>query len=209
MNHYKKRIYDADYGHGDVYIQDVDGMLWSVGDWDNGAIANAIAVMTPWHSFLIALRPDKMMRVDDTFSGFWRDRLMYTTNPIAAKCDYDGKRNTMLMTEIEPSQDFSAGYCAAYTFPDGVTRGHLPSLGELYIAYKNKDAINAALKACGVEYMMGGDLQSSTFHEPEYAFCYFWLIDFDSGSLCKGVVDHYNSVRVFGQLNQCNNNNRR
>jgi hypothetical protein len=47
-----------------------------------------------------------------------------------AKTDYNGRLNTDAILSLKPDTDLAAGYCNSFIFPDGVTKGHLPSCGE-------------------------------------------------------------------------------
>ena len=149
-----------------VYIQDINGNLWKTKDWDGSAKPNAIAVVTHEHSFRIALEQKKeIMPISMTgFDG--KSKLTKGIRIIdACEVNYDGLNNTNMILMHEPKKVYAAGYCQAYIFPDGITHGYLPALGELRLAYMFKDKVEEALKACGGDSMdVGADYHwSSTF----------------------------------------------
>ena len=43
----------------------------------------------------------------------------------------------------------AAGYCHKFMLPNGETGCYLPSIGELYLAWRNMDDITSALVRCG------------------------------------------------------------
>lgn len=151
-------------GNG-VYIQDINGNLWEVDDWDGSVAPNAIAVIADESKFLIALTQmpsagpisrDPTAPIDDYMAA-----ALDTTE---AKAEYDGAGNTAKILKVESCTDYAAGYCDAFIFPDNKTKGYLPSLGQLNLAYQNKAAVDAALGKCG------GTAMSTS--------CYYWSSTF-------------------------------
>ena len=131
-----------------VYIESVDHEFYLTDDWDTANTANSIAVVADEHKFRIALSyPTNTQAIGITLR--YEDVLTATTSMFVAETDYNGAYNTQQIITLQPSTDYAAGWCAAYIFPDGETNGYLPAYGELSLAYQNKDAIDAAILACG------------------------------------------------------------
>ena len=151
-----------------VYIQDVNGKLWKTEDWDNTAKPNAIAVITPKHKFRIALTMETSFRsMHKNCTDTWENMLTCISDRNEAEADYDGANNTKRIMAIYSSECFAAGYCTSYMFPDGVTKGYLPALGELRLAQDNEVAIKKALLACGGTPFYLNGYWSSTFYGGE------------------------------------------
>ena len=146
-----------------VYIQDINGKLWKAEEWNDSVKANAVAIITPEHNFRIALKnsPITSIQSRDIF------RMDITPTSVfdrkAAKADFNGVNNTQEIIKMQALPIYAAGACNEYTFPDGTTKGYLPSLGELNLAYQNKDAVDSALSACGGTALEDGYYWSSTF----------------------------------------------
>ena len=104
-----------------------------------------------------------------------------------AKADYDGAGNTakIIQSEYCSGTTYAAGYCNAFTFPDGKTKGFLPSLGQWNLAYLNKEAITATLSACGGTPMIAGwgDYWSSTFYGKHSSSRSCWFFEWIYGSI--------------------------
>lgn len=183
-----------------VYIQDVNGKLWKTEDWDNSVKANAIAVITPEHKFRIALR-EALLAMHSNGDDAWEDILHAYYEPEEAITDYDGVGNTkMIVDKLQASSDYAAGWCAAYTFPDGTTKGYLPALGELYLAYQNKRAIDAALLVCGGFSFTENKYLSSTFFGSDGFYRGFWRVKWRDGFLWSFNLFHEIYVRPFAPL---------
>ena len=148
-----------------VYIQDINGKLWKTEDWDGSVKPNAIVVVADEAKFLIALtQPSSEKSICNVYDAPLEKYMRRTANITEAKADYDGAGNTERIIMVEASSAFAAGYCDDFIFPDGKTRGYLPSFGQLNIAYRNKIAIAFALRKCGGDAMVTGPYWSSTFH---------------------------------------------
>ena len=122
-----------------------------------------------------------------------------TTDSTVALTDYNGAVNTQLIVEkCQSSTEYAAGACNAYTFPDGTTKGYLPSLGELNLAYQNKAAIDKVLAACGGTVFASGYHWSSTFYgsNGDYRFC--WRLYWSDGIVNYFTLEYSHYVRAFG-----------
>lgn len=135
--------------HG-VYIQDINGNFWKSKDWDGSVEPNAIALINENCRLMIALDGNDMMPINDCNRIAFEEVLTPYYDRGDAMLDYDGAHNTkMLLTMQCNNHDSAVGYCNSYVFPDGVTHGYLPSLGELHTAFLNRLEIGTALNACG------------------------------------------------------------
>jgi hypothetical protein len=141
---YRKR-----YKNG-VYIQHVNGKLFTTEQWtENGFandLANGVAVINGNVSFVIAKTEisssmDWSSDTQNEVSG-----ILLTRASTIAKKDFAGQKNTLLMLATDTNE---AGYsCANYVFPNG-QKGYLPALGEWEIAYQNSSAIYEAMSLIG------------------------------------------------------------
>lgn len=186
----------------EVYIQDINGKLWKTEDWDGSVNPNAIAVITPQHKFRIALIrisfPIAMSRSD---KDKW-EKYLSGTSQSNAQVDYNGVTNTQLIvTKCQSSTEYAAGACNAYIFPDG-SKGYLPALGELLLAYQNKEAIAAALSACGGIALSDGYYWSSTFFGVSGGMnrnCW-WGLNWYNGAVSYHLWHYDLYVRAFAPL---------
>lgn len=184
-----------------VFIQDVNGNLWKTKDWDGSAAPNAIAVIADESKFLIALVQSELQM--SIVCQTELDRYMFGTScRKLAISDYDGVGNTANILKLISSTDYAAGYCNSFTFPNGKTKGYLPSLGQLKLAYKNKGEIEVALNKCGGTAME----QSSPFWSSTFWGVYgsitrsCWLFYWGTGGVSFGPLSVNYYVRPFADL---------
>ena len=184
-----------------VYIQDVNGKLWKTEDWDNSAKPNAVAVIAKEDKFLIALT-EPLSRPMLSLSYAALEKYMdATSSATEAKADYNGAGNTANILKMMLSTDCAAGYCNAFTFPDGSTKGFLPSLGQLNLAYQNKAAVDAALSKCGGTAMTNNYYWASTFWgvgSSGYRHC--WLLRWSDGYVYGDGLNYNYRVRPFANF---------
>ena len=145
-----------------VYIEGLDGKAYTVDKWQGGNAANSVIVASGDVKFRIALTQPSSMAIGSRTDPL--DNYMTAiSNQTAAKADYNGSGNTANILKVRPSTEYAAGYCNSFVFPDGKTKGFLPSLGQLNLAYQNKAAVDAALSKCGGTAMSTEYYWSSTF----------------------------------------------
>ena len=195
-----------------VYIESVDHEFYLTNDWDSANTANSIAVVADECKFRIALQgASSMMQMDNDTYNPWNRYLSGTTNSgttdeTVALTDYSGTTNTKLIVEkCQSSTKYAAGWCNAYTFPNGVTKGYLPAEGELYLAYQNKAAINAALTKCGGSVLVSNFHWSSTFYglaKGDNRRC--WGLDCGDGGISYERLAGNAYVRPFAPLEDSN-----
>lgn len=197
-------IVNMEYG---VFIQDTNGKLWKTEEWEAAkwkysAEPNAVAVIAKEAKFLIALSQQQLMTLSNSFATPFEEYMTGTLDKTKAKSDYDGMMNTESMLLAQPSSDYAAGYCNAFVFPDGKTKGYLPSLGQLYLAYQNKADVDAALAACGGTTMSTEYYWSSTFcgyyGTDDCRRC--WMFDWGDCSIIIRGLYYGSRVRTFANF---------
>ena len=183
-----------------VYIQDINGKLWETEDWDGSVKPNAVAVIADEAKFLIALTQAPSTTTISSFSTATLDKyMMAALDSDVAKADYNGAGNTANIMKLPQRTDYAANYCSTYILPDGNTKGYLPSLGQLNLAYQNKEAVNAALSKCGAA-MFEDYYWSSTFAGVNGSGRSCWVLRWNGGIVSYDYVSHYYHVRPFADF---------
>ncbi len=148
-----------------VYIQDIDGNLWTVSDWDGTRTLNGIAVVSNKCSFVIA--PEA---IGNPNVYYWSQSADLTESglvPVSiAESDFNGRENT----EILLSEAALGSYFSNHIFPNN-QEGYLGSAGEWAVVMENKLAINQALVKCGKNELIESNYWTSTIYE--YSNIYF------------------------------------
>ena len=185
-----------------VYIQDKSGRLWTTGSWatSNNANANAIAVLTSNVKVLVALTDSGgTKQIHSSSSGALENYMTAIKDTTQAKADYKGAENTANIMKLQSSTSYAAGWCNAFTFPDGKTKGHLPSLGEFWEVYQNKSLVDAALSKCG-----GTAINTSNYHWcSTFRGIFFgnnrncWILNWSDGNVNNRLLDGSGYVRAF------------
>ena len=184
-----------------VSIQDINGKLWKTEDWDNSAKPNAVAVIAKEDKFLIALvEPLSRLSVSSIHTALEK-YMTATSSATEAKADYNGLGNAANTLKAQPSTDCAAGYCNTFTFPDGKTKGFLPSLGQLRLAFQNKANIDAALNKCGGTAMSTEYYWSSTFRGLYDIYRRFWTLYWSDGMVSFNGLSSSHYVRPFADFN--------
>lgn len=166
-----------------VFVQHVDGTLYTEADWTSGGFsndaANGVAVVTDNARFVIA-KSDLGQMAWSSNTSTKVDGIMLTSDEATAKTDFAGYNNTQLMLATDTS---GAGYsCANFTFPNG-DKGYLPALGELNEAYANKSKIDSLMTKIG-----GVKLQSSYYwSSSQYGFGASWILSWGDGTASSGT----------------------
>lgn len=181
-----------------VYIEGLDGRAYTVNKWQGGSAANSVIVASGDVKFRIALDYETLAlgknsaRFDKYVTG--------TTSSATALSDYDGAGNTAKMLLAQSGTDYAAGYCSNFTFPDGKTKGYLPSLGQLNVVYKNKAPVNAALKACGASFSMSNYNWSSTLRGYSGGYTSYWVYYLTKGTVISSDLDIVRFVHPFADI---------
>ena len=184
-----------------VFIQDKSGKLWTTDSWDtsNNSNANAIAVLTSNVKVLVALTDSGgTKQIHSSYSGALENYMTAITDTTQAKADYKGAENTANIMKLQSSTSYAAGWCNAFTFPDGKTKGHLPSLGEFWEVYQNKSLVDAALSKCGGTAINTGSYHwCSTFWGVYGGSRYCWVLRWCDGYVGTSGLDSGTYVRAF------------
>ena len=180
-----------------VFIQHVDGRVFSTDGWTDGGFtndqANGVVVSTDAARFVIAKDNISTSMKWASNTSTLIDGILTTTDETEAKTDFAGKQNTELMLAVDTS---GAGYsCANYTFPNG-DKGYLPALGEWDITYQNKTAINKAMTLIGGTALGSNYYWSSTQGSADYAWGLLW----SNGYTYNYSKDYNTYVRAFSAL---------
>ena len=184
-----------------VFIQDKSGKLWTTDSWDtsNNSNANAIAVLTSNVKVLVALTDSGgTKQIHSSYSGALENYMTAISDTTQAKADYKGAENTANIMKLQSSTSYAAGWCNAFTFPDGKTKGHLPSLGEFWEVYQNKSLVDAALSKCGGTAINTGSYHwCSTFWGLSGSDRRCWWLYWSDGNVSYYYLNDSNSVRAF------------
>lgn len=162
-----KVIYNALNG---VYIQHIDGSLYTTDEWTASGFANdqanGVAVGNGEVAFVMAKEELSLMAWSSDESTILKGVFTAETSSEARK-DYDGVGNTAAIAKADSSSMAQA--CLSYTFPNG-NKGYLPAVGELRLIYGNKTAIRSALTLIG-----GASLVSYYWSSTQKDAKYVWL----------------------------------
>ena len=188
-----------------VYIEGLDGKVYSiylnqgVDVWQSGKTANSIIVASGDVKFRIALTQPSSMAIG-SFADPLENYMTAISDRTAAKADYNGSGNTANIMKLQSSTAYAAGYCNAFTFPNGKAKGFLPSWGQLNLAYQNKAAVDAALSKCGGTAMFGGYYWSSTFWGVRGGYRGCWILSWSDGYVSDDGLNGSLYVRPFADL---------
>ena len=191
-----------------VYIQHVNGSLYTEAEWTAGGYANSDANGV---AILSETVPSFVIAKEDASSSTLRwggyDKtvpdIVTSTSSATALLDYDGAGNTPKI--IEYLAGTNDGYvdgapaaeaCAAFTFPNGKT-GYLPALGEWQGAYNNKTAVVSAMTLIGGTAIKTSDYYwSSTQSNSNLSWTLGWI-----GGNLGYIAKYFNLyVRAFTSL---------
>ena len=189
-------VYISKFG---VFIEDIDGNLYTEAQWDGSKTANGIAVVTDNCEFVMALQDAYTSICQWGSSGTSVNEITTTTDESVAMADYDGEtQTTAILAELGNSSSTfdapAAYYCHAFTFPNG-KKGYLGAAGEWQTALDNKDAISNALVTCGGS-AMNIEYWTSTQYDLNSSWYMYWLSEFLNHY--RKSVDIY--VRAFAAL---------
>ena len=178
MSTQRRRVLEDTKIPDGVYIEGLDGKVYTVNSWFGSYTANSVIVASGDVKFRIALTQSSSTKQIDSASKSYDYYMTAISGETAAKVDYDGAGNTAKMLLAQSNAYYAAGYCNSFIFPDGKTKGFLPSLGQLWLAYQNKAAVDAALRKCGGT-VMGIDsdfpyLWTSTYYIGGSSYGYFF-----------------------------------
>lgn len=187
-----------------VFIEAIDGTLYQSTEWTGAKTANSIVVKQPTVSFRIALtQSSSTMKIHSSYSGTLENYMTAISDVEQAKLDMKSAENTANIIKLQSGTAYAAGYCNAFTFPDGKTKGLLPALGWLQTAYDNKAAVDSCLVACGATAMDTFNHHwASTFwgvNSGGDRIC--WVLYWFNGDVSNGSLVYSTRVRPFAEYN--------
>ena len=185
-----------------VFIEATDGTLHQSTEWTGAKTANSIVVRQPTTAFRIALtQSSSTMKIHSSYDGALENYMTAIGDTAQAKLDMKSAENTANIMKLQSGTGYAAGYCNAFTFPDGKTKGLLPALGWLQTAYDNKAAVDACLAACGATAMDTSNYHwASTFwgvNSDGYRTC--WILNWSVGRVSDDTLGSSYRVRPFAE----------
>lgn len=180
-----------------VYIEATNGELFTANKWTGSLTPNSIVVIQDEVRFRIALTSSSMP-IHSNYTDALENYMTAISNAAQAKLDMKSAENTANIMKLQSGTGYAAGYCNAFTFPDGKTKGSLPAFGWLQTAYDNKAAVDACLAACGATAMSSGYHWSSTFAGAD-PFCgrSCWMLSWAEGYVSYTGLNSSRRVRPF------------
>lgn len=182
-----------------VYIEDIDGNLYTEAQWDRSKTANGIAVITDNCEFVMALW-------DTARTYQWGDPnttvigITTTADKSVAITDYDGEAQTTTILNYlgySPSDARAAYYCHATTFPNG-KKGYLGAVGEWRAALDNRSEIESAIIKCSGSQL---DYYHNYWTSTQSSSTDVWSISWGTGGMSKSVSKSSNcNIRAFTSL---------
>ena len=153
-----------------VFIQHIDGTLYTTDEWTAGGFtndqANGVAVGNGAVAFVMAKEELSPMVWSSDESTILKG-VFTTENVSEARKDYNGVGNTAAIAKADSSSMAQA--CLSYTFPNG-NKGYLPAVGELRLIYGNIIAIRSALTLIG-----GASLRTYYWSSTQRDAKYVWV----------------------------------
>lgn len=169
----------------DVYIQHIDGTLYTTDQWTSGGYsneqANGVAIVRPISGSFVIAKEESGSTL--TWGGYDKIITDIVTNGKSSVVvlDNDGAGNTPKI--IEQCNGYTsngvtgapaAEYCASYTFPNGKT-GYLGALGEWQVAYNNKTKVKSAMSLIGgTPFNTSSYYWSSTQFNDNHSWVFWW-----------------------------------
>lgn len=187
-----------------VFIQAVDGTLYTASEFSSDITPNGIAVITDNCEFVIALQ-DVSNYSKWSGSGLSVSNVAYYTDYYEAIKDYAGETNTDTIIAClagRTSDDItgapSAEKCRGFKFPNG-RKGYLGSAGEWRAVLDNYSTIASALSICG-----GSAFPSIIRHwtSTQYDLDYSWYSKVGEGSIMSTNKGTGCYVRAFASINE-------
>lgn len=196
-----------------VYIQHVNGTLYTEDEWTAGGYANSdangVALLSDTHhGFVIAkdVAPHSTAvstgRVQWGGYGVMIKDIITSSDSSKALLDFDGAGNTPKIIEQLSGYTDSQGVtgapaaeaCANYTFPSGA-KGYLPALGECKAVENNYEQIAKLMSLIG-----GATLLTSSWSSTQYDERYTWLKSLSNSDTRKNDKHYYGEPRPFATL---------
>lgn len=182
-----------------VYIEATNGELFTSDKWTGSLTPNSVVVIEDKAQFRIAItQSSRTMSIHSNYSDALENYMTAISDKAQAKLDMKSAENTANIMKLQSGTDYAAGYCNAFIFPDGKTKGLLPALGWLQAAYDNKAAVDACLAACGATAMDTSNYHwASTFWGVSSIYRYCWILNWSDGSVKYNIMRNSFRVRPF------------
>lgn len=185
-----------------VYIQHIDGNLYTTDDWTAGGfsndLANGVAVVASQCGFVVAKTDISGSTTKWYSSEIAVDGLFTTADEAVALVDYNGVTNTQVI--ISQLSSGAAYSCANYEFPNG-QKGYLPALGELAVMRDNITLVQSALGLIGGDSVRTGQSSNKYWSSTQGSDTNAWML---FGSASFGVANisktGYAYIRAFAAL---------
>lgn len=203
----EKVLYNAKIYAPGVYIQHINGDLYTTADWSakdfTNDEANGVAVVSAKCNFIIAKTDVSQPSLCWGGYGKTLEDIVTATSNSSALLDYDGEGNTSkIIQQLNGYDDGTslgapaAEYCKAYIFPNG-KKGYLPSIGEWKTAYNNRTAIDSAISLIG-----GAAINTNSYYSSstQCDSAYNWGIYWSGGYLNQNTKKSTYYVRAFTTL---------
>lgn len=175
-----------------VFIQHIDGSLYTESEWTNGGfsndVANGIAVIDSRASFVISKNQASQ---DYKWCSITSNLLSGVSTSLS---EYNGKANTDYMAEVDTSG--AAYYCTNFIFPNGQS-GYLPSYRELRLAYEYKEDITNIISVVGGDSFINSLYWTSTQKGADQAYDFNWKTGYTGHDGYKWALCY---VRAFTSL---------
>ena len=185
-----------------IYIQHIDGSLYTTDDWTAGGFpneqANGVAVITSQCGFVVAKTDISNSDTKWYSSEIAVDGLFTTADEAVALVDYNGVTNTQVI--ISQLSSGAAYSCANYDFPNG-QKGYLPALGELAVMRDNLTLVQSALGLIGGDYVRTGQSSNRYWSSTQGSDTNVWML-FGTASFGVSSVSKtgYAYIRAFAAL---------
>lgn len=184
-----------------VYIQHIDGRLFTGDAWTANGFANdqanGVAVKAGNVGFVVAKNDLSSVVVWSNFSGVNVIGLPDVQQSSAAILDFNGVTNTsIIVSEYGDEYKCAALECTRYKFPNG-SNGYLGACGELQIICNNRTALNSLLSLIGGSGLSDISIYWSSNENGNY---YAWGVIPNSGSIKTYNKGTQNYVRPLTNL---------
>ena len=190
-----------------IYIQHIDGTLYTTDEWTASGYANdqanGVAFTSISTSFVIA--KENASDLSRAWGGYNKSitDICTTSSYYTAVLDFDGENNTPKIIEQLSGYTDSNGVtgapaaeaCVAYVFPNGKT-GYLGALGQWQAVYNNKTAVNNAMSIIGGKAISSDTYWTST----QDSHLFSWYQSYSSGSSRSNNKSYSYLVRAFCPL---------
>lgn len=151
-----------------VFIEDINGKLWTESEWDGSVEPNGVAVCTENCRFVLALEDAYYSTCMWGSYGTLITGITSVNSSVEAVLDFNGKSNTSAICEQDSNATASIK-ATEYTFPNG-QNGYLGAAGEWQAVLDNSDIVAEAIYKCNGTAFSGTHYWTSTQMDDSYAW---------------------------------------